>query len=429
MSHITNLFKKPGKEYQVFLSHPRDMRVLLITNLLYALVLPVIDIFVAAYIMRNSNNPSLVAIYQLALYTGIPITFLINGYLLRKIKIANLYSFGMLLSGISMLFMMTLTIFNIAGVALAGLIMGASFGFFWANRDMLALTTTNDANRNYYYGLETFFYTLTSILVPFIVGWYLISFRDKGWFGGEIGIAYKIVTACVFLITIVSSIVIHQEKFKNPLRKRFIFFKFDVLWNKMLVLAGLKGIVQGYLVTAPAILIMTLVGEENSLGLIQAISGIITAIILYILGRISKPQHRIFIFTVGILIFVIGTLANALLFSATGAIIFVLAKVLFMPLHDIAYFPIQMRVIDILSKKEDRSEYAYIFNHEFGLYAGRFLGLVLFIVLAYYVSMIFALKYALLIIATIQILSIPVAKNIIAAANKAHEEKEPISII
>ncbi|MBN2367319.1 MAG: MFS transporter, partial [Calditrichaeota bacterium] len=72
---------KLRKEYDFFLSMPRDMRVLLITNIIYALVLPVVDLFVGAYIMRSSDDPMLVAIYQLAAYTGIPLTFLINGYL------------------------------------------------------------------------------------------------------------------------------------------------------------------------------------------------------------------------------------------------------------------------------------------------------------------------------------------------------------
>jgi YQGE family putative transporter len=63
----------------------------------------------------------------------------------------------MLLSGISMLVMMNLKELSLTGLGLAGILMGASFGFFWANRDFLALSTTNDSNRNYYYGLETFF--------------------------------------------------------------------------------------------------------------------------------------------------------------------------------------------------------------------------------------------------------------------------------
>jgi YQGE family putative transporter len=92
--------------------------------------------------------------------------------------------------------------------------------------------------------------------------------------------------------------------------------------------------------------------------------------------------------------------------------VFVLCKVLFQPLHDIGYFPIQMRVIDVVSAKEKRSEFAYIFNHEFGLYIGRFFGLGLFIVLATYVSEIFALKYSLIAVALLQILSIPLAIHI-----------------
>ncbi len=424
MSFVKSILEKPVNEYKFFLTMPCPMRVLLVTNMIYAFVLPVIDLFVAAYIMRNSNNSTLVVIYQLTVYTGIPFTFLINGVLLRKIKISNLYSFGMLLSGASMIFMMSLGEINAAGVAIAGLIMGCSFGFFWANRDFLALNTTNDGNRNYYYGLETFFYTLTAIVVPFFIGWFITHSKGIEWVGDNTNHAYQIVTGIVFLLTIFSSWVIHQEKFQNPVQKKFVYYKFDKLWYKMLSLASLKGIAQGYIVTAPAILIMTLVGDENSLGIIQSVSGIVTAVVLYFLGRIAKSRHRIYIFAVGISIFLIGTLTNGILFSAIGVIVFMVCKVLFQPLHDIAYFPIQMKVIDVVSKKENRSEYAYIFNHEFGLYVGRFIGLGVFILLAYYVSETFALKYALIIIALLQVIAIPVAKHIIKEANKLEEKNK-----
>ena len=95
--------------------------------------------------------------------------------------------------------------------------------------------------------------------------------------------------------------------------------------------------------------------------------------------------------------------------------------VLFRPLHDIAYFPIQMKVIDVLSKKENRNEFAYIFNHEFGLYVGRVFGLVLFLLLTYYISKDFALKYSLLIIALLQLISIPVAKMVIKHTDREEQ--------
>ena len=392
-------------EFQYFRRQPHNMKVLLITNLCFAFVLPVIEIFVGAYIMRNTNNPSFVAVYQLAQYTGIVLSSLINGFLLKRINVRTLYMFGILVSGISLLVMMTVQAVGLWELVLSGLLLGVSVGFFWTNRYLLALNSTTDDNRNYFYGLESFFFSVCSILVPLAVGGFLASTMD-------INKAYQIVTFVTLGICILACIALSRGKFTNPAQKKFLYFKFNRLWKKMIGLAALKGLIQGFLVTAPAILILRLVGSEGELGLIQGIGGLITAVIVYVLGRVTKPKDRIAVFAVGIVIFFIGTLVNAALFSAVGVIVFVLCKIFFQPLHDLAYNPIQLRTIDVVSHQEHRNEYAYIMNHELGLYAGRAIGLVLFIVLATYVSEDFALKFALVIVGAVELLSIPLAKNI-----------------
>ncbi|RYG19338.1 MAG: MFS transporter, partial [Chitinophagaceae bacterium] len=122
------MISKLKAELSHFKSQSYNFRVLTLTNLIYSIVLPVIDIFVAAYVMRSSNDPVKVVIYQLTIYTGIPLTFFLNGYLLRKFSIKTLYSLGMMLSGISMMVMMSLTTLDNTGIGIAGLIMGMSFG-------------------------------------------------------------------------------------------------------------------------------------------------------------------------------------------------------------------------------------------------------------------------------------------------------------
>src|ERR1039457_7151470 len=102
------------------------MRILLCTNLIYAFVLPVIDVFVGAYVMRNSHDVKKVVIYQLEVSTGIPFPFLINRFLLQHVNIKRLYSAGMLLSGVSMAVMMSLSTLSMTGVGVAGLVMGMS---------------------------------------------------------------------------------------------------------------------------------------------------------------------------------------------------------------------------------------------------------------------------------------------------------------
>jgi MFS transporter, YQGE family, putative transporter len=400
-------------EIAYFRSHPLGMRTLLLTNLLYGLVMPIIELFIGAYIMRNSSDISLVVVFQLAVYTGIPTTFMINGWLLHHQPIARLYSLGMLLSGVSMAAMMSLNELNTLGVFFAGLIMGLSYGFFWANRDFLALNTTKDGNRNYYYGVETFFYTITGIVVPVLAGAFIAATQKNGWFSGSVNTAYYILTACVFALTILASLLVHRGNFQNPKKAPFLFFKFHPLWMKMLRLASLKGVAQGYIVTAPVMLVMTLVGKEGALGAIQSMAALLSAFLLYVLGRTTKPEHRLSIFTAGLALFVVGAACNAALYTATGVILFVLCLIFARPLLDIAYFPIQLKVIDFVAAKEKRNEFAYIFNHELGLYAGRLFGCGLFILLARYVNEYVALRYALLVIALVQFLSVYMAKSIL----------------
>ena len=305
---------------------------------------------------------------------------------------------------------------NIAlpGLIVSGTLIGAASGFFWTNRYLMALTSTADENRNYFFGLESFFFTVSNIVVPLVIGALLASIDGKRFLGITFDVykGYHIVTFIVFLITILATYSLSRGRFENPVQKDFLFFRFDRLWNKQMLLAALKGLVQGFLVTAPAMLIMKYVGQEGSLGLIQSISGGLTAILIYLLGRFTKPKDRITVFAVGITIFLVGTIVNGIELSVFGVMVFVLCKVFFQPLHDLAYFPIMMKVIDVVSKKEKRNNYAYILNHEFGLFAGRAIGLGLFIFLVYTVSETFALRYALIIVAVLQMLSIPLAKNI-----------------
>ncbi len=181
----------------------------------------------------------------------------------------------------------------------------------------------------------------------------------------------------------------------------------------MLRLAALKGVAQGYIVTAPTMLVMTHVGKEGSLGLIQGVAAAVSAVLLYILGRVTTPAHRVLIYGIGCTLFVLGALFNAVLFSAIGVILFILCLLFARPLLDIAYFPIQLKVIDVVAEIEKRNEFTYIFNHELGLYVGRLFGCGLFIVLARYVSVDIALRYALLVIAVVHFMGYFMAKSIV----------------
>ncbi len=411
-------------EFKFFLSQPRNIKTLLVTNLLFAMVLPVIEIFAGAYIMRNTGSPSFVVKYQLCMYVGVVLAALVNGLLLKYLKSAFVYGFGIIISAISLMAMMSISNVNIEILCLAGFLIGLSTGFFWTNRYLLTLYSTDDSNRNYFFGCESFFFSLWNIVIPLVIGAFLATVEAGRSFGNlTVNGGYKVITAAALFISVLACIALSQGRFKNPESKKFFYFRFHELWVKMLSLAGLKGMVQGFLVTAPAILVMKFLGSEGSLGLIQGIGGALTAILVYILGRVARPQDRIKIFGFGLLIFFIGTLANGIMFSAFGVIIFVLCKVFFQPLHDLAYYPIMMKAIDVVSEIEKRDGYTYIMSHEIGLFFGRAFGMVLFILMASLISEDFALRFALVVVGALQMLSLPLAKNIIKESDSYTDNK------
>ncbi len=400
------------REIEVFLSCSRSMRVLLVSNMIYALVLPVIEIFVAAYVMRNSHDVSTVVTYQLALYAATPVAFYVNGILMGRVGAKHLYAAGMVLSGMAMMLLMRSGVLTLMGVATAGVAMGLATGLFWANRGFLALATTNDGNRNYYYGVELFFAALASVAVPALIGWFISGAARSGWLGGGANRGYRIVAITMFSLTLLSAFLLERGSFRNPRHTKFVFFRFHALWKRMLELAVLKGLAQGYMLTAPAMLIMLLVGQEGTLGATQAIGGVLTACLLYTVGRITAPRHRRMVFAAGLMLYLLGAVSNALLFNAAGVLIFIACLALAKPLLDLAYNPIEFEVVDAISQIEKRNEYAYLFNHEIALFTGRCLGCLLFLAIAHWWSGVAALKYAMVVVTAAQLFSIHVAGQI-----------------
>ncbi|MDX9882239.1 MAG: hypothetical protein RBS73_09245 [Prolixibacteraceae bacterium] len=406
------------KELKVFLSQPRNTRILLSTVAVYALILPVIEVFQAAYIMGKSSEMIRVLFYQLSVYTSIPFVFLINGFLLRKVRPDLLFILGMILSGVSMLIMTSLPELTNWGLGIAGMLMGVSFGFFWSNRDYLVLVSTNDQNRNYYYGTESFFNTFSNVVVNTTIGLFIVYFTEsfKGLENSR-GVAYNIIAYSVLVLSVIASIILSKGKFGRPKSPKFIYFKFHKLWYSMLKMAVLKGLVQGFIVTAPSLLIFKFIGNEGALGTVQSVSALITAFLMYFIGRKAKPEHRLLILAFALILFVVGAIFNSVLYNSISVYVFLLCLVIARPLFDIAYFPIQLKVIDYVASAEKRNEYTYICNHEFGLYVGRLIGCGTFIIIAWSISEDTALVFTLPFVTILQALSYFISKKMIKNIN------------
>ena len=147
----------------------------------------------------------------------------------------TLYSAGILVSGVAMFAMMTIKSLGMVELGIAGFFMGAASGFFWTNRYLLALNNTNDDNRNYFFGLESFFFSITSIGVPLVIGAFLSLMNGKEFWGivFDINMSYQAVTLGVVFITLIACSVLWKGNFKNPQETNFLYFHFTNLWKKI----------------------------------------------------------------------------------------------------------------------------------------------------------------------------------------------------
>jgi YQGE family putative transporter len=310
--------KRLAAEYRFFTSCSRDMRALLVANAIYALVLPVIEIFVAAYLLRNSRQATHVVLYQATVYLATPPAFFLNGYLLRVVPLNWMYAVGMLLTGGALIVLTHTNVRTASDIVASGGLMGLATGIFWANRGFLALAVTEEENRNYFYGVESTVLTMTSVLVPLAVGAWLAYALRHGTQGGGVDGAYRVIAGFACGLTLMAAAAMLRVQHRSQPVGRFLYLRFHALWRRLLLLTGLRGLTQGYMVTAPALLILRLVGQEGTLGTVEGVGSFVAAGCLYLIGRASKPQHRSTLFAVGLAIFLMGTLVNAWLFNALG---------------------------------------------------------------------------------------------------------------
>ncbi len=396
------------REYEVFRSCPPSMRLLLAANMIYGMALPVIDIFISAYVMRNTRDPVRVISYPLGLFLGTPVAFALNGLLLRRVQMKYLYAGGMVLYGIALMLLTRISELTLQRIVLISFLMGIANGFFWANRQFLVLNTTTDDKRNYYYGVELFFGTIAAVIVPVSVGWFISGTFLYGWLGGVPNRAYFIVALVVMLLSTLSGLLVIRGEFSSRPIGRYFYWSFHPVWWRMLMLACFKGMVQGYILVMPAMMVMLLVGHEGTLGVIESLSGVLTAFMLYLIGRLTAPRHRAAVFAAGLSLYLLGALINSVFFNVAGVIGFQLCLVLSKPMLDLAYWPIQLEAVDRESRRTGRERYAFLMNHEFGVLFGRLFGCSLLIALALGFSSTVALRYAMPVVALVQMLSIPV---------------------
>lgn len=408
-------------EVQQFTSLDSNCRRLIVSNFVYSfvyLILPIIANYFIFLEFQGLGQQEMIK-YNITYFVGyfacIPIGFILNGYILRYLKINHLYIIGMVAEIFVIIPLTFLHVKTLLPLFLIGSVMGVFSGLYWSNRHYMAYFVTNNENRNYVFGLENALMNMGGFVTPLIfafltgvAGFTLVYlYPELPPSSGKIILALFL----VFLITI-ASINILKGKFHNPEMKPFLFWKFCKTWNKQRLMNFLEGLTNGVLIVMPSLIMLHIFKDSGPVGLLQSIGILVGLVPVYLLGRFTKPRHRIHILFVGGLLLIASSIILAVNFDKVAAMIFILSSNVVFALLWMPFLAIRMRSIHLSAPQDKYEEYSYIVDVEIFFAIGRVMGFAVFLAIYFYGSQLFALRYSFLVVALVPIIASMIAKTI-----------------
>lgn len=389
-------------EVAFFRSQNRHVKTLLIAMFVYFLTTPLQNTFSCAYILRQTNSVRTMMFFLLALYSSIPVTSWVVGRWMSRWGAERMFAFGLALSGMAICTLSVVNMSSLLAVSLVGAAIGVSIAFVWASHNYLAFVSTTDDTRNYFQSLEMVFQTFCAMVSSFLIGWFVSRV-------GTPEMSYKIIKGIALLLTVGSAMIMMRDRFPVPQKPEFVFFHYIPLAWKLFLLAFLRGFIQLLASMVPVLLVFCILRQnEYLLGKVQSAGALVAGVLLYIVGRVAAPRHRIWLLIASAVMYAIGACVNALLHTKGSAIFFVIVLLFFAPLADMAYTTLYLRVADEVAKEERRNSYTYIFAQEVFFCFGRLVA-----ILSFFVALSFSdekiMTVAIPLLTLLHLFSIPVA--------------------
>jgi len=381
------------KERDAFNIFGADAKRMIFINLIYHIAFPFIIIFGSAFVLRiTGGNNALAIIYNWGFFMGLIAGYLVNGQLMKVgVSIRPLFVVGMMLSVVPLSILMFFGRDAGYGVILYGAVMGMGNGIYWACRNFLTMLVTTDGNRNLFSSVEQFVIIFFNALIPLLFGTFILG--NNASEASKLQ-AYRYTSIVVVGITLFAAWMILRSSFRNPTISRFVYWKCCAMWNTQRLLSFFVGTVESGFMVLMTLLILNAAGDESVLGKIEFGTAIVSVLSIYVVGRISKPQHRSRIMLAGATSLVIGgtvlaftiphkeMLFGLITLSFLGVVMMKVCQVIADPMIHSAFRATYLSSIEWSSQMEKKDSYAFVMDNEYFMNGGRICGGLVFLVLA-----------------------------------------------
>lgn len=337
------------------------------------------QVFVSVYFWRNSHDLMVLCWYYLALYAVTPIVFVLAGWYSKARDRLHVYRLGIVLHIVYYSTLLWLKEDSTKYTLELGVLLGITWGAFWAGANTINYDVTTAGRREYFIGIMNAISHFARLIAPLISG-FIITRTPDALHGYHIVFAVVLV---LYAMSFVASFFLTRDPERAPFRiKRALFpTKEQRDWRYVMLasftLAGTFEIPTNFL----GILMFMETHNELSVGSYSAYQAIIAIVVSYWFGRWCKPEtRRQHLFWSSILLAASGIVFFFPL-SLTSLLIFAMLRSAAMAMFGIGHFSTRMEVI-MNTADEPLQRIEYLCAWEVPLAIGRTIMMLLMVALA-----------------------------------------------
>src|SRR3984893_6358603 len=337
--------------------------------------------FLAIFLWRASHNLVPIALYSGLSALMIPLAFVANGLMWRRLGAGASIRLGLFGNGLG--YMVILLLGNEAPnwVAALGLMRGVSEGFYWSGFHLVTYDTTSDRDREHYFGAQPTASLFFAAALPPTAGAIIVAgARLGGPFRG-----YELVFALAAVLLMAAMVL--AGRLPSAARPRLSFRRVATLarrnpdWRWVTAARLTDGFTGSLLGLVLTILTFLVLKNEQQVGNFNGVVGLLGVVISLGLAAFMKPHQRIACALVGGALLVLSTFLLPLYLTAWALVAFGLLRAIGGPLHGNALAPVALQVID-RDPTPTTMRYDYIVHQELCLGIGRVLSIGCFLLLA-----------------------------------------------
>jgi MFS family permease len=359
----------------------RESRLYLLMMALYTFGSTMSGLFINVFIWKLHSSFTLLAVYSMIYSLVVVLSFPLCAKLARRRSPMASLRLGILCFIVTYALVLYLKELSGDFIWLIGFGIGLGSSFFAIGMHMQALDSTRDAGRDRFLYLSNLLNSLAGIAAPLVSGFLIDRFT------GMTGYYFVFSTTLVwYLLAVLVSMRIKGKFIAKESQLWNVWKKPSREWRGMYWITMGSGFVEGvyqtFLITMMG---YAIVQNELSLGGIATFAAVVSVLTSLVLSKVSKPEYRFRIYALGALLVCASSVWLSLQMVFAALVVYTVLSNVGMNLISTSFYAWTYASFEKDPEYEAR-RLDYVVIREIPLGVGRSIGLVVFLLLQYYVQ-------------------------------------------